>query len=133
MGNVNKMYFRLNDYETVAVDPARKPKRGELAAILYNSKVVLNRVISNMKGVSILGKPVQIQRYYNHGTPPITVADISAEKCFYNTLQPFEKLLYRGLIKAEELYTFPEYNRAVTYFLGRLNKTRRRIEQDGIR
>ena len=129
MSNVNRMYFRLNAYEVVAVDPARRPQRGELAVVLYNGREILSRVIRHMDGVRVLGRPVQVQRSYRNGVPPLNMADISNERSFYNSLPAFAKTLYRGLLKAEELYSFGDYYRAAEYFFKRIN--RRRMEQEG--
>lgn len=129
MSNVNRMYFKLNAFEVVAVDPERRPQRGELAVVLYNGREILSRVIRHMDGAQILGRPVQLQRNYSKGTLPLNMADVSNERSFYNSLPAFAKTLYRGLLKAEELYSFGDYNRAATYFFKRLN--RRRGEQEG--
>ncbi len=130
MSNVNRMYFKLNAFEVLAVEPGRR-QRGELAAVLYDGKILLSRVIRHMEGVKVLGKPVQLQRNYTNGMPPLNMADVSGnERSFYNSLPAFAKTLYRGLLKAEELYSFADYHRAAEYFFKRIN--RRRRKQEGV-
>lgn len=130
MSNVNKMFFKVNAYDIAIADPSRKPQRGEIGVLMYDNKVLVSRIISQMDGVKVLGRLAQIQRDYSHGTPPLTVFDTRDERAFYNCLQPFEKLLYRGILKAEQLRTFGEYDKAAAYFFKRIN--RRRMEQEGV-
>ena len=132
MSNVNRMYFKINAYDVVAVDPARKPVLGELAAIIYADKIILSRVVKNMQGIKVFGRPMELQRSYMHGEPPLTIfdADRSERIFYYNLLKPFEQILYRGLLKAETLRNFPEYYKAETYFFERIN--RRRRKQEGV-
>ena len=92
MGNVSRMYFKVNSYDVVAVEPGRR-QRGELAAVLYGGKVELSRIIRDMDGATVLGKVVQLQRNYSNGTPPLTVFDTRDERAFYNSLQPFQQVL----------------------------------------
>lgn len=139
MSNVSKIFVRLNPYDTVIVNPAIKPAQGELAAMrLTDGRFVLNRVTGNMQGVGVLGRVVEIRRSYEHGTPPLTVADVRDERSFYNILQEFEQLLYRGLLKAERQYSFIDYQRITDYFFKRLNRAhwdgKRRwwIAQEGV-
>lgn len=133
MSNVSKMYFKLNAYDAVTVNPAIKPGSGELAAImLTDGRIVLNRVIKNMQGAVILGRPVQLRRSYSNGTPPYSMADARDERAFYNSLQGLERILYKGLLKAERRRTFTEYQRITDYFFERLNNARRRQEQEGV-
>ena len=131
MSNVNRMYFKVNAFDTVIADPAKKSGRGELAVILYNGKPVLSRVIGDMRGVVVLGRPVELQRNYSNGEPLITLANVQQERGFYYSLRPFEQVLYRGLVKAEHLRNFAKYYKAETYFFERLNRTRRRKKQEG--
>lgn len=117
MSNVSKIFVRLNPYDTVIVNPAIKPAQGELAAMrLTGGRFVLNRVTANMQGVAVLGRVVEIRRDYRNGTPPLTMADVRDERSFYNILQEFEQLLYRGLLKAERQYSFADYQRITDYF-----------------
>ena len=117
MNNVNKMFFKVNAYDIAIADPSRKPQRGEIGVLMYDNKVLVSRIISHMDGVKILGRLAQIQRDYSHGTPPLTVFDTRDERAFYNCLQPFEQLLYRGVLKAEQLRTFGEYDKAESFFV----------------
>lgn len=132
MSNVNRMYFKLNAFEVVAVEPGRR-QRGELAVVLYGGKVVLSRVIRHMEGATVLGKVVQLQRNYSAGTLPLNMADVKNERSFYNSLPAFAKTLYRGLLKAEELYSFADYNRAAAYFFERLNRRRMQSADAGVK
>lgn len=138
MGNISKMYIKLNTYDTLVVNPAIKPAQGELAAMrLTDGRFVLNRVTGNMQGVGVLGSVIQIQRDYRNGEPPYTMADARNERQFYYCLPEFSKLLYRGLLKAERQYSFIEYQRITDYFFKRLNRTcwdgrRRRTVQEGV-
>lgn len=81
MGNISKMYIKLNTYDTLVVNPAIKPGKGELAAMrLTDGRFVLNRVTGNMQGVGVLGSVIQIQRDYRNGEPPYTMADARNER-----------------------------------------------------
>lgn len=123
MANVSKIFIRLNEYDTAIVNPAIKPAQGDLAAMrLTDGRFVLNRVTGSMQGVAVLGRVVEIRRSYEHGTPPLTMADVRDERSFYNILQEFEQLLYRGLLKAERQYSFIDYQRITDYFFKRLNR-----------
>lgn len=139
MSNVSKIFVRLNHYDRVIVDTRVKPVLGGFAVIIMpDGRIVLNRVVSNMQGCSILGKPIEIRRSYEHGEPPYTIADVTDERNFYSNLKRFEQLLYRGLLKAERRRGFIDYQRITEYFFERLNrirwdgKTRWWIAQEGV-
>lgn len=124
MSNVSKIYIKLNAYDIAVVDTAIKPVLGDWAVIVMpDGRAVLNRIVSNMQGCSVLGRPIEIWRNYEHNTLPYTMADVRNEKEFYNWLKTFEKVLYNGLKQAERRRCFKDYQRITDYFFKRLNRT----------
>ena len=102
MSNVSKIFVRLNPYDRVIVDTRVKPVLGGFAVIIMpDGRIVLNRVVSNMQGCSILGKPIEIRRSYEHGEPPYTIADVKKKRIFIRTLKPLKKLLKGGYLRVE--------------------------------
>ena len=123
MSNVSKIFVRTEPLRHGNSKPGNKTGRrrtGGNAADRW--QVCFKPCYRQYAGRGSVGRVVEIRRSYEHGTPPLTMADVRDERSFYNILQEFEQLLYRGLLKAERQYSFIDYQRITDYFFKRLNR-----------